>query len=155
VWNAKIRKHLWFIGQSSCLQIQRSGFDSRSYQIFWVVVGLVRGPLSLVSTLEELFETKSSDSGLGSREYGHRNPSRWPRGTLYPQKLALTSPTRGVCSVVIVLSRTQAMEYFYYLLFFSFPTSPSIYPTNLLSDIQSTYWSWNERLSSIVKQNNA
>jgi hypothetical protein len=27
------------------LQIQGSGFDSRSYQIFWEVVGLERGPL--------------------------------------------------------------------------------------------------------------
>jgi hypothetical protein len=31
------------------LQIQRPGFDSRCYQIF-CVVGLERGPLSLVST---------------------------------------------------------------------------------------------------------
>jgi hypothetical protein len=30
-------------------------------------------------------------SGLESREYGRRDPSRWPRGTLYAQKLALTS----------------------------------------------------------------
>jgi hypothetical protein len=30
-------------------------------------------------------------SGLEIREYGRRDPSRWPRGTLYPQKLALTS----------------------------------------------------------------
>jgi hypothetical protein len=27
--------------------------------------------------------------GLESREYGRRNPSRWPRGTLYPQKLEI------------------------------------------------------------------
>ena len=32
------------------------GFDSRRYQIFWVVVGLERGPLSLVRSIEELFE---------------------------------------------------------------------------------------------------
>jgi hypothetical protein len=31
-------------------------FDSRHYQILWVVVGLERGPLSLVSTTEELTE---------------------------------------------------------------------------------------------------
>jgi hypothetical protein len=37
--------------------------------------------------------------------------SRWPRGTLYPQQLALTSMTRGVCSVSIVRSRTQATEF--------------------------------------------
>jgi len=35
------------------------GFDPRRYQIFWVVVGLERGPLSLVSlvrSIEELLE---------------------------------------------------------------------------------------------------
>ena len=32
------------------------GFDSRCYQIFWVVVGLQRGPLSLVRSIEELLE---------------------------------------------------------------------------------------------------
>ena len=32
------------------------GFDSRGYQIFWVVVGLERGPLSLVRSIEELLE---------------------------------------------------------------------------------------------------
>ena len=32
------------------------GFDSRRYQIFWVVVGLKRGPLSLVRSIEELLE---------------------------------------------------------------------------------------------------
>ena len=31
---------------------------------------------------------------------------------LYPQKLALTSPTGGGCSVSIVRSRTKAMEFF-------------------------------------------
>jgi hypothetical protein len=45
---------LWSSGQSSWLQIQRSGFDSRRYQIFWEVVGLERGLLSLMSTTEEL-----------------------------------------------------------------------------------------------------
>jgi hypothetical protein len=36
--------------------------------------------------------------------------SRWPRGTLYPQKLAITSPTIGGRSVGIVRSRTRTME---------------------------------------------
>jgi hypothetical protein len=69
------------------------------------------GPLSLVSTTEELLERKSSGSGVESREYGHRNPSRWPHGTLYPQKLALTSPTSRGRSVGIVHSQTQASEF--------------------------------------------
>jgi hypothetical protein len=51
-------------GQSSWLQIQRSGFDSRNYQIFWEVVSLEQGPLNLMSTIEELLEIKSSGSGL-------------------------------------------------------------------------------------------
>jgi hypothetical protein len=50
-------------------------------------------------------------SGLESREYGRKDPSRWPRGTLYPQKLALTSLTNGGRSVGIVRSQTQAMEF--------------------------------------------
>jgi hypothetical protein len=55
---------LWCSGQSSWLQIQRSGFDSRRYHIFWEVVGLERGPLSLLSTIEGLLGRKSSGSGL-------------------------------------------------------------------------------------------
>jgi hypothetical protein len=35
-------------------------------------VGLERGPLSLLSTIEELLERKSNGSGLESREYGCR-----------------------------------------------------------------------------------
>jgi hypothetical protein len=60
------------------------GFDSQHYQIFWEVVGLERGPLSLVSTTEELLGRKSSDCGLENLEYGRRNPLCWPRNTLYP-----------------------------------------------------------------------
>jgi hypothetical protein len=58
-------------------------------------VGLERGPLSLVSTIEELLGRKSSGSYLENREYGRRNPSRRPRGTIYPPKLTLTPPKRG------------------------------------------------------------
>jgi hypothetical protein len=38
-------------------------------------VGLERGPLSLVTTTEELIGIKSSGSGLENREYGRRDPS--------------------------------------------------------------------------------
>jgi hypothetical protein len=37
------------------------------------VVGMERGPLSLVSTTEELFGRNSSASGLESQEYDRRN----------------------------------------------------------------------------------
>jgi hypothetical protein len=42
----------------------RAGFNSRRYQIFFEkLVGLERGPLSLVSIINELFEWKISGSG--------------------------------------------------------------------------------------------
>jgi hypothetical protein len=59
-------------------------------KIFWEVLGLERGPLSLVSTIEELHGRNSSGSGLENQEYGSGDPLLWPRYTLYPQKLALT-----------------------------------------------------------------
>jgi hypothetical protein len=59
-----LRLPLWSSGQSSWLQIQRSEFDTRRYQIFCEVVGQEWGPLNLVSTIEELLERKSNDSGL-------------------------------------------------------------------------------------------
>jgi hypothetical protein len=94
-----------------CLYVSwRDGFDSRRYQIFWEVVGLERGPLSLVSTIEELLGRKSSGSGLENRDYGRRDPWRLPRGALYPQMLALTLPTSGSRSVGRVRLRTQATE---------------------------------------------
>jgi hypothetical protein len=38
-------------------------FDSRRYQIFCEVVSMERGPLSVVSTIEELLGSKNSGSG--------------------------------------------------------------------------------------------
>jgi hypothetical protein len=75
-------------------------------QIFWEVVGLERGPLSLVSTIEELLRRNCSVSGHKNREYGRRDPSRWPRDTLFTQKLTLTSPTNGVRLIGVARSRT-------------------------------------------------
>jgi hypothetical protein len=43
---------LWSSGHGSWRQIQRPGFDSRSYQTFSEVVGLERGLLSLASFLD-------------------------------------------------------------------------------------------------------
>jgi hypothetical protein len=83
-----------------------SGFVSRRYQIFWEVAGLERGPLSLVRIIEELLEWKSSGSGQENRKRPG-DPLRWPRNTLYPQKLALTLPTKGGRSVGIVRLRTK------------------------------------------------
>jgi hypothetical protein len=62
--------------QSSWQQIRKSGFDSRRYQIFLEVVGLERGPLSLVSTTEELLGRNNNGSSLENREYGRGIPMR-------------------------------------------------------------------------------
>jgi hypothetical protein len=74
-------------------------------------VGLERGPLSLVSTIEELLGSNSSGSGLESRNTivgircaDHATP-------LYQQKLTLTSPKRCGRSVGIVSSRTKVTEF--------------------------------------------
>jgi hypothetical protein len=48
---------------------------------------------------------------IENREYGRMDPSRWPRGNLSPQKLAITSPTSGGRSVGILHLRTQTMEF--------------------------------------------
>jgi hypothetical protein len=61
--------------------------------------------LSLVSTTEELLRRQSCGSRLEKREYGRRYPSCSPRGSFYPQKLALSWPTSGVLSVGILCSQ--------------------------------------------------
>jgi hypothetical protein len=63
--------------------------------------------------------------GLENREYCRRDHLCWPRNTLYPQKLALTSYTSGGRSVSIVRSRTKATEFV--SLFYSVVTPVLIY----------------------------
>jgi hypothetical protein len=65
-------------------------------------VSLERGPLRILSAIEELFEIKSKSPRLEIREYGRWDPSRLPRGILHPQKLALTSLTSDSLSLGIV-----------------------------------------------------
>jgi hypothetical protein len=43
----------------------------------------------------------------------------WPRGTLYPEKLELTSPTSGGRSVGTVHLRTKAKLFEYFLVFYN------------------------------------
>jgi hypothetical protein len=75
-------------------------------------VGLERGPLSVVSTTEELLGTNSSGSGLENREFGRRDPPRSLRDTSLSAKFALTSSTSGGRPVGTVRSRTKATEFF-------------------------------------------
>jgi hypothetical protein len=88
-----LRPPLWSSGQSSWLQSWGPGFDSRRYQIFWKLVGLEGGPLSLVRITEELLEWKSSGSGLenrltaaGIRCADHATPSIRKFGTNFANK---------------------------------------------------------------------
>jgi hypothetical protein len=62
------------VGQRSRLKARGPGSIPRSYKIFWEVVGMERGPLSFVSTIEELLGRKISGSGLEIRDYGRRDP---------------------------------------------------------------------------------
>jgi hypothetical protein len=56
-YKSTVRPPLWSSDQSSWLQIRSPGFDSRHCQKK-KLVGLERGPLSLVSTTEELLDRK-------------------------------------------------------------------------------------------------
>jgi hypothetical protein len=122
---------MWFNSQSLWLQIQRSGFDSRHYQIFWEVVGLERGPLSLVSTTEKLLGRKSSGSSLENWEYCRGNPLRWPRDSLYFQKLALNLLTSGGRSVGTALTRTHATEWKFF---------GNVEPDVAMGTVESVIW---------------
>jgi hypothetical protein len=76
-------------------------------------VGLERGPLSLMSTTEELLDRKvaapvqkTENTAVGIRHTDHVSPS-------IRKKLAITLPTSGGRSVCVVRSRTQTMEFFF------------------------------------------
>jgi hypothetical protein len=77
------------------------------------LVGLERGPLSLVSTTQELLDRKvaapvykTMNTAVGICHADHVAPS-------IRKTLAITSPTSGGCSVGIVRSRTQTMEFIF------------------------------------------
>jgi hypothetical protein len=75
IFGLQIKPPLWSSGRSSWLEIERPVFDSRRYE-FFLVVGLERGPLSLMRIIEELLDRNSSSFGLENRDYGCRNPLR-------------------------------------------------------------------------------
>jgi hypothetical protein len=107
---------LWSSGQSSWLQIQRSGFDSWCYQIFWEVVGLEQGPPRLVNTIEELLGRTSSGFGLENREYGRRDPLHWPCFTLYPQIIGTDFANKWQLLGRIARSQTEDTEFSFYFI---------------------------------------
>jgi hypothetical protein len=58
--------------------------------------------------LHQLTTLSDSTPVLKTEFNGRGDPLRWPRDTLYPQKLALTSPTSGGRSIGIVRLRTKS-----------------------------------------------
>jgi hypothetical protein len=90
-------------------------FLTYRYVVYEVTDALQKSSSSFKSSVTDfgysflLFSDRMSLIGLG-------DPLRWPRDTIYPQKLALTSPTSGGRSVGIVRLRTEATEFreFYY-----------------------------------------
>jgi hypothetical protein len=74
-------------------------------------LGLERGPLSLVSTIEELLGRESSGSGLEIRDYGRRGSAALTTGHHLSTEVSTNFLTSGGRSVGIVRSRTQATEF--------------------------------------------
>jgi hypothetical protein len=107
-----VRSPQWSGDRSSWLQIQRSGFNSRRYQTFREVVVLERFSLSSVSTIEVLLERKFSDSGLDSRKYGRRDPSR---DHVAPSIRSLADSGNSICSIVYYY-------YYYYYYYYGYTT---------------------------------
>jgi hypothetical protein len=79
------RPPLWSSGQSSWLQIQKPGLDSRHYQQKKSSGSGTESAQPREYNWGATWE-KSSGSCLENREYGSRDPSRWPHGIFYPQK---------------------------------------------------------------------
>jgi hypothetical protein len=74
---------------------------------------LERGPLTLVSKIEELLERRNNDFGLENRDYGRKGfAALITRHPSILKKFALTLQTSSGHSVGRVLSWTQAMEFF-------------------------------------------
>jgi hypothetical protein len=76
-------------------------------------VGMEQGPLSLVRITEGILEWKSSGSSQENRINDRGDLLRWPRDTLYPLKLALTSPTSRCRLLGIVRLRTKGHRVFF------------------------------------------
>jgi hypothetical protein len=106
-------------------------FDSRHCQIFCKVVGLERGPPSLMRTVEELLGRKSSGSGLENREYCCRDLLCCPCNVLYLQKLALTLSASGCHLVGTVRSQTKATDFVFVFFYFICLSSKVVIITSL------------------------
>jgi hypothetical protein len=96
-------------------------------------VGLERGQLSLVRKTEELLERTIATPVYKIETNGRGDSLRWPRDTLYPLKLPLTSPTSGGRSVGVDRWRTKPRSSSVFYI-----TTISFYFANLIFSLQQT-----------------
>jgi hypothetical protein len=89
--------------------------ENRTKTVYSVTVHFTDSDNSADRTANDkcIFHSRSiKRSGLKTDINGRGDPLRWPRNTLYPQKLVLTSPTSGGRSVGIVRLRTKSYGVF-------------------------------------------
>jgi hypothetical protein len=93
-----------------------------------------------------LLGRKSSGSVLEIRVYGRRDPSYWPHGNLYPQKLALTSPTSGG------RSRTQTTKLSLVYVLFSLTKITHIITILTLNTYMDPCYAWRKQARKSTKE---
>jgi hypothetical protein len=103
-------KRLWYVNLSS--SVGHFPVETLSPGVQWQRHEADHSPPTSVEVKKKWIYTSTSPihlhgvPGLENRDYGHRGSDH--ATPLYPQKLALTSPTSGGRSVGIVGSRTKA-----------------------------------------------
>jgi hypothetical protein len=107
-----LQRSLWKKETVEC-NLQKPRWPWYLYNAFAYQVKLSPTSYMFVGTMQILVEMFSITSNI--LEIFHRDRSHWPRGTLCPQKLALTSLTSSGRSVGIVRWRTQATEFSVFL----------------------------------------
>jgi hypothetical protein len=99
------------------------------------------GFLGTEARIRQLVYQYDMGSGQENRINGRGDPLRLPHNTLYPQKLALTSPTSGGRSVGIVRLRTEGHGVFFIGQGVRVPFLAGARYSSLLHNIQTSTWS--------------